>query len=105
MSSNGTERIRRMVKSLGLRDEWRAQAACNGLAGSRAAGEPSVMYPGLRNEAAVRRAKQVCWACPVLIECRRWADSLTSEMDKSGEVIAGLTSHERADRRRRKRQP
>ncbi|MEU8195271.1 WhiB family transcriptional regulator [Microbispora amethystogenes] len=100
--SNGAERIRRLVEQMGLLAEWREQAACKGMAGSRAAGRPNVMYPGFGDEAAVRRAKQVCWDCLVLIECRRWADSLPREMDRSGEVIAGLTSHERAERRRKR---
>ncbi|MCT9932413.1 WhiB family transcriptional regulator [Planotetraspora sp. A-T 1434] len=57
-------------------------------------GKAKLMNPRPDNPAAVLHARQVCWGCPVLTDCRAWMSTLTPRTDP-GDVLAGTTHAER----------
>ena len=62
---------------------WRDRAACLGM-------DTGLFFPARGENAA--EAKQVCAACPVIVECREWA---LSQGPKLVGVYAGLTGRDR----------
>lgn len=89
------------ARRLRVDQPWRDRAACIGLA--------DVMDPPADQVTAARdagaewllteAAKQVCRACPVLVQCRSWVVTLPARADVTG-VCGGLTEEERARERR-----
>src|SRR5713226_7043708 len=74
------------------RMEWVRRARC-------ASEDPELFFPVGSNGAAleqIRRAKAICWLCPVKPECLAWA--LLTRQDAG--IWGGLTKEERRDIRR-----
>lgn len=51
-------------------DAWVTQAIC---AGPEFADNRDLWFAQKKDKAAVRRARQICWDCPVLEQCGQWA--------------------------------
>jgi WhiB family transcriptional regulator, redox-sensing transcriptional regulator len=74
--------------------DWRHRAACHDL-------DPELFFPIGIGESALRQtkvAKTVCVACPVHVECLRWALASGQEFG----VWGGLSEVERRSLRRRR---
>lgn len=78
------------------RAPWRDHAACRGLADLMDPPRPT------RTTQEIQAAKDVCWACPVMWDCRDWARSLPESLDTTA-VLGGLTEPERTRFRNRAR--
>ncbi len=67
--------------------DWRARGACRDV-------DPELFFPtavdGAALVAAERRALSVCWACPVVADCRSWAVA-----EQPHGIAGGLTEDER----------
>jgi hypothetical protein len=70
------------------REAWRGEAACIGFARQMSATQ------GLAAQQALAR----CWACPVVEDCLRWAESETSFSGVAGGRVFQPRSVERRDR-------
>lgn len=71
---------------------WMSRAACRGLT--------RLMYPALRNGRASQdgvydEALAICATCPVLDDCRAWAETQPDQWD-SVAVVGGLTPAQRS---------
>lgn len=49
---------------------WIKDALC---ASDKYADEPDLWFSSKSDEKAVRRARQICWSCPVIEACAQWA--------------------------------
>jgi hypothetical protein len=76
--------------------DWRTRAAC--------AGQDKVMDCHQADEDAVRAAKAVCWACPVIDDCRADVLRLPERLDPDG-VCAAMTGSQRSAARRERGLP
>jgi WhiB family redox-sensing transcriptional regulator len=81
------------VTSLRGRD-WRQLAAC-----ARPGVDPEIFFPGVREKAKARQAKQICGGCPVSEPCL--ANALATPPNNDAGIFAGTTPRQRAEIRRR----
>ncbi|MDQ2740209.1 MAG: WhiB family transcriptional regulator [Actinomycetota bacterium] len=74
--------------------EWVDRALCSQT-------DPDIFHPeGQHRTQTARRAKEVCYSCEVVAECRAWA----LERPEPDGVWGGLTPHERRRIRAQRRQ-
>lgn len=71
-----------------VREEWHVHAACAGLATR----DRDPWHPSTRDESLLAEAVAVCSACPVAVDCLRWA---LQHPDLALGIHAGLTSEQR----------
>lgn len=66
---------------------WAERAACRGL-------DPDVFQANRGDNKKIRRAKDICEQCPVIMECREYSFHLAETFDTYG-VFGGLSRNER----------
>lgn len=75
------------------RQYWQAEASCQ-------TENPELFYPGPGEFWIEIEAKRVCATCPVIDQCRDYADEFEGDRHAVFGIFAGETATERRDRRK-----
>lgn len=86
---SGKKVIHNRNKFITAQPEWMAQAACTGT-------PISLWFPALNDTETERRAKDICYECPVRQMCLEWAYATGSDDG----IFGGFTHKERRKLRR-----